>query len=72
MISLSVWNKNAFTFLFFRVAHPVEFLLNATNFAPITHLPINSNIAFQVYMRGLLFRYVISHLCDVKGEICNG
>jgi phosphate uptake regulator len=39
---------------------------------PITHLPLNSNILFQVYIRDLLFRYVISKLGHVEGIIVMG
>ena len=64
---------NAFSkFCFFWIAHPVGFLLDAAKSIPITHLPLNSNIGFQVYMRNLLFRYVSLHLGDVEGEICDG
>lgn len=41
-------------------------LFNAL-FIPITHLALNSNMCFQVYIRGLLFRYVISNSCSVEG-----
>ena len=60
MISLFVWSKWVFTVLFFSVAHPVGFLLDAAKSIPITHLSLNSNMSFHVYIRDLLFRYVIS------------
>jgi len=39
---------------------------------PITHLSLNSNIGFQIYICDLFFRYVISRLGDVEGDSCNG
>lgn len=62
MFSLSVCSNWVFTVLFFSIVHPVGFLLDAAKSIPITHLSLNSNISFQVYIRDLFFRYVISKL----------
>jgi len=37
----------------------------------ITHLSLNSNMGFQVYIRDLFFKYVISRLGDVEGDSYN-
>jgi hypothetical protein len=49
----------------------VGFLFDATKSIPITHLLLNSNLGFQVYIRGLLFRYVISKF-RLREVIVNG
>ena len=71
-ISLSVWSNWVFTVLFFSSAHPVGFLMDAAKSIPITHLSLNSNIRFQVYIRDLLFRYVIPKLVMLREMIVMG
>ena len=49
-----------FDFPVFYLYSPFGFLLDRAKSIPITHLSLNSNMRFQVYMRDLLFGYIIS------------
>jgi hypothetical protein len=51
----------------------VGFSLDAAKSIPIVHLPLNSNMGVQVYIRALLFRYAVSeHSLSYDGDYRNG
>lgn len=49
-----------------------DFCLTLPKSILITYLSLHSNICFQVYIRDLLFRYVISKLITLRGTIVMG